>query len=205
MLSISSRNASASGIRAYLEGERDGANRGPEDYYVESDPIGISGGVNTFAYALADPARKVDPSGLYVAAPVPVGIANPVGVAICVFACPAVAYELYELNATQVQNILDQLTRTPDSAASNVIPFPSKKPKSDTGNSCPTGGGDGGGCAARAAQLEAIKANALTTTMKPHLMGQYRVAAAAINQQIKQHNDRCPQHQVAPLPLGPTP
>jgi Ti-type conjugative transfer relaxase TraA len=36
MLSISSRSASASGIRAYLEGERDGANRGPEDYYAES-------------------------------------------------------------------------------------------------------------------------------------------------------------------------
>ena len=33
MLSISSRTASASGIRAYLEGERDGASRGPEDYY----------------------------------------------------------------------------------------------------------------------------------------------------------------------------
>jgi len=36
MLSISSRSASASGIRAYLEGERDGANRGAEDYYAES-------------------------------------------------------------------------------------------------------------------------------------------------------------------------
>ena len=36
MFSISSRSASASGIRAYLEGERDGANRGPEDYYAES-------------------------------------------------------------------------------------------------------------------------------------------------------------------------
>ena len=36
MLSISSRSASASDIRAYLEGERDGANRGPEDYYAES-------------------------------------------------------------------------------------------------------------------------------------------------------------------------
>jgi Ti-type conjugative transfer relaxase TraA len=36
MLSISSRSASASGIRAYLEGERNGANRGPEDYYAES-------------------------------------------------------------------------------------------------------------------------------------------------------------------------
>jgi len=36
MLSISARNASGSGIRAYLEGERDGANRGPEDYYAEA-------------------------------------------------------------------------------------------------------------------------------------------------------------------------
>jgi Ti-type conjugative transfer relaxase TraA len=36
MLSISSRSASGSSIRAYLEGERDGANRGAEDYYAES-------------------------------------------------------------------------------------------------------------------------------------------------------------------------
>jgi Ti-type conjugative transfer relaxase TraA len=36
MLSISSRSAAPSDIRAYLEGERDGANRGPEDYYTES-------------------------------------------------------------------------------------------------------------------------------------------------------------------------
>ena len=36
MLSISARNATPSDIRAYLEGERDGANRGAEDYYTES-------------------------------------------------------------------------------------------------------------------------------------------------------------------------
>jgi conjugative relaxase-like TrwC/TraI family protein len=36
MLSISSRSAAPSDIRAYLEGERDGANRGAEDYYTES-------------------------------------------------------------------------------------------------------------------------------------------------------------------------
>lgn len=40
MLSISSRSASGSGIRAYLEGERDGANRGAEDYYAESGRTG---------------------------------------------------------------------------------------------------------------------------------------------------------------------
>jgi Ti-type conjugative transfer relaxase TraA len=36
MLSISARSATPSNIRAYLEGERDGASRGPEDYYTES-------------------------------------------------------------------------------------------------------------------------------------------------------------------------
>jgi conjugative relaxase-like TrwC/TraI family protein len=36
MLSISARSANPSDIRAYLEGERDGANRGAEDYYTES-------------------------------------------------------------------------------------------------------------------------------------------------------------------------
>jgi len=36
MLSISARSATPADIRAYLEGERDGANRGAEDYYTES-------------------------------------------------------------------------------------------------------------------------------------------------------------------------
>ncbi len=62
MLSISSRTASASGIRAYLEGERDGANRGPEDYYTESghapgqwlgsgaEALGLNGNVGEQAF-----------------------------------------------------------------------------------------------------------------------------------------------------------
>ena len=32
--------------------------------YVESDPIGLLGGINTFAYALADPVNRLDPKGL---------------------------------------------------------------------------------------------------------------------------------------------
>ena len=31
--------------------------------YIESDPIGLNGGVNTFGYALSNPTRHVDPSG----------------------------------------------------------------------------------------------------------------------------------------------
>lgn len=39
--------------------------------YVQSDPIGLMGGINTFGYALADPVARIDPNGLQVVIVIP--------------------------------------------------------------------------------------------------------------------------------------
>jgi RHS repeat-associated protein len=44
--------------------------------YVESDPIGLNGGISTYGYALSDPMSLYDPYGLWVPPSIPDGLYN---------------------------------------------------------------------------------------------------------------------------------
>ena len=76
--------------------------------YISSDPIGLDGGLNTFGYALANPAMYIDPEGL-TSIPLPPQILIPVGVGAAGCAITPGCVEILQNTADGVGDLINDV------------------------------------------------------------------------------------------------
>ncbi len=164
--------------------------------YVQSDPIGLSAGINTYDYGLNQPSRYSDPSGLLPPAAAGLCLIPGVGWVGCATVVGG---------AVIVGGLWWMATTRPsanDGTSSNVYPFPSR---SDTGAGwCPPAPPTP--CEQERLRLENNKTSTTSLLLISNplrAMQQYNVAATLLNKEIDIHNSLCPGYIVEPLPLKP--